>query len=89
MTEPAHGIEGLLWMRLVHMAVSEAVCAHTGLLPSCSGKASCCGFESFGFKLYLSSAVRTVGPQPRPFGPCVGQRAAVMLYTCPLLQTLK
>lgn len=58
MTEPAHGAEGLLRTRPVHMAVWEAVRVHTGLLPSCSGKASCCGFESLGFQLYLSPTAR-------------------------------
>lgn len=42
-------------MRPVHMAMLEAVHVHTGLLPSCSGKASCCGFESLDFQLYLHS----------------------------------
>lgn len=93
MTEPARGAEGSLRTRPVHMAVSEAAHVHTGLLPSCSGKASRCGFESFGFKLYLSSAV---GAAPPPASPCsrlpapvLARGAAPAPCACPLLQTPK
>ena len=92
MTEPARGAEGSLRTRPVHMAVSEAARVHTGLLPSCSGKASRCGFESFGFKLYLSSAARAA-PPPRPFGrlpaPMLARGAALAPCARPLLRDTK
>lgn len=70
MTEPAHRAEGLLWMRPVHMAMLEAVHVHTGLLPSCSGKASCCGFESLDFQLYLRSTAGLCHQCLSPLATC-------------------
>lgn len=93
MTEPARGAEGSLRMQLVHMAMSAAARVHTSLLPSCSGKASRCGFESFGFKLYPTSAVGAVPPPHRPFvrlpAPTLARGAVLAPCARPLLWTLK
>lgn len=75
------------------MAMLEAARVHTGLLPSCSGKASCCGFENFSFKLYLSSAVGATTALPCPFGllpaPVLARGAARAPCVRPLPQTPK
>lgn len=92
-TEPACGAEGSLRTRPVHMAVSEAAPVHAGLLPSCSSKASCCGFESSSFKLYPSLVVGAAVLPPRPFGhlpdPMLTRGAVLTFCAHPLLWTPK
>lgn len=93
MTEPACRAEGSLQTRPVHMAVLEAVRVHARLLPSCSSKASCCGFESSGFKLYPGSVVGAAVLLPHPFSclPASVLTRGAVLTSCtrPLLRRLK